>query len=454
MWNSLVVIALTLLSLFVARQAMVYTLEYETKDLLEGEIVELELATKQFHPDMRLVEEEFSRKILSHSRNEWFAGLFDDTGKLIWKSELFPDSFESDQATLNPSDQPHAANEKFAFRQADNAIACWHSFQLDSGDVFTIVLGEPTDFIGRDLWSLTKVLLWIGLAVVVIAPVGGYLLARSSLLPVQEIVETTRKLEPSRLEARLPIRGSGDELDQISGEINSFLDLNARYLNSQREFIANAAHELRSPLTAIQTSAEVCLAKPRTADDYREQLETVSEQCQFLRHLVNQLLELAESDARLKVNKVDFDFSDLVQKSVSIFEGVAEEKGIQLSINVPVAISCSGDPQKLIQVLNNLLDNAIKFSPPEGTVSVNLSSRDHEIDFRISNEGPGVDSLLLERIFDRFYQTDPARTHEQTGNGLGLSISKAIIELHEGRIRAESSGNLLEVSFQLPKSKI
>lgn len=441
LWNSLVVISLTLLSLFVARQAMVYTLEHETRDLLEGEIVEMELAIKQFYPDMRQIEEEFNRKILSHSRNLWFAGLVDESGKLIWKSEPFPAAFQLDQ---------DASNLPLTLRQKDNTIACWHSFQLDSGEAFTIFLGEPTDFISRDLWSLTQVLLWIGMAVIIVAPIGGYLLARSSMLPVQEIVETTRKLEPSTLDERLPIRGSGDELDQISGEINSFLDLNARYLNSQREFIANAAHELRSPLTAIQTSAEVCLSKPRSTDEYREQLETVGEQSMFLRHLINQLLELAESDARLRIYKIDFDFSQLVQKSVSIFDGVADEKGLQIVSRLPPGIICHGDPQKLIQVLNNLLDNAIKFSPSHGLIKIVLATENEEIRFRIANQGERVDDDLLERIFDRFYQADPARTQEHTGNGLGLSISKSIIELHGGKIWAENSEASFDVVLEIP----
>lgn len=443
-WNSIVVIVVTLLSLFLARQAMVYTLEYETRELLKEEITEMELAVKKLYPNKQQIADEFDRKILSHARNRWFAQLVESPGQVVWESKAFPESFDEDQP-----DKIGA----FTFRQHDDSIACWHSLKVESGASFTIILGEPIDFISRDLWSLTKVLLWIGFAVTVIAPVGGYLLARKSMMPVQEIVETTQKLSPSKLDERLPIRGTGDELDQISDEINSFLDSNKKYLTSQREFIANAAHELRSPLTAIQTSAEVCLSKDRSVDEYRDQLETVSEQCQFLRHLVNQLLELAETDAGFKINKTELDLAELVVTSIAIFQGVAEEKQLQIHDNLDPNCLINGDRDKIRQVVNNLLDNAIKYASTDTTIYVELTCDSDDASLRITNQcdRPLADETL-NRLFDRFYQAKQSRNRDESpGNGLGLSICRSIVEAHKGSIDAMQSGREFSVQVEIPR---
>jgi signal transduction histidine kinase len=439
LWNTVVVLIASLLAIFAMREAMRLTIENEARALLREEATELELAIKQLHPDQAQIDAEFERKVLGHSHHEWFAALYDDGDNVIWQSKDFDSEFAASLASPGPDDE-------FVVYRTSDQLVIRRLLKLPDGSRRTVFIGEPTRFMRRDVWQLTKVMLVIGAGLLVMAPAGGYLLAQRATRPVREIIATTRALDPAHLDSRLAIRGTGDELDQISAEINSFVDQISRYINSQREFIANAAHELRSPLTAIQTSSEVCLSKTRTPKEYQDQLETVSEQCQFLRRLVNQLLELAESDAGGKVRKLDFDFSELLQKSLAIFSGVAEEKGIRLITCIPPRIRCVGDPNKLIQVLNNLIDNAIKFTPSGGTIDIELAQRDGQPCFRISDDGPGVPEDQLERIFERFFQVDPSRN---SGNGLGLSICKAIIQQHDGTIRASSQAGLT-IEFLIP----
>lgn len=452
-WNSLVVLTAIFLALFAARQGMKYTLLSESRELLKEEINELELAVQAFYPDQERLIEEFQRKILGHSRHQWFAWIKDSQGNTIWKSEN-----ANKLMKLPPAEEPSSGSFLSArpgrteFAVSPASLIAWRTVSFGSTESWTIVLGEPTDFIRKSVQNLTYMIVLIGSGFLILAPIGGYFLAQRSMQPVQRIVQSTRNFDPAKLktEDRLPIRGTKDELDQISMEINKFLDQLSHYLSSQREFIANASHELRSPLTAIQTSVEVCLDKTRSEEEYRDLLETVSEQCEFLRRLVNQLLDLAETETTTTLSSTEFDLGELVDRCVSVFSGVADEKRLSVEFRNESDQTITGDRQKLMLVVNNLIDNAIKYSRPGGTIHIKLEDVDDRVRFTVLDNGPGVPNQMLERIFDRFFQVDQSRKRDSArGNGLGLSICKSVIELHRGRIRAKNAGGL-KVTFELP----
>lgn len=426
---------------------MQYALELETRELLQEELDELELAVEEFYPSLDKIVAEFDRKILGHQRHNWFAKIEADTGESVWQSDNFEQVGPG--VTVDP-----LGNGKTSFLQSDGNIRAWRSIEVGPDKEWMIVLGEPTEFIRRDMQRLTLTLLIIGAIFLFVAPVGGYFLARNAMRPVQQIVESTQKLNPSRLDDRLPIRGTNDELDRISLEINRFLDLLSQYLSSQKEFIANASHELRSPLTAIQTSVEVCLEQARSEAVYREQLETVSEQCEFLRRLVNQLLDLAESEATSPISKSEFDLASAVQTCVSIFGGVADEKEISIRCDFDKPIYLVGDQSKIILVINNLIDNAIKYSQQGGVIELAMEQTPKMTRLVVQDSGPGVPEDLLAKIFDRFFQVDNARKREGSrGNGLGLSICKSVIESHGGRIFADNHHGL-RVQFEIPRAEL
>jgi heavy metal sensor kinase len=306
---------------------------------------------------------------------------------------------------------------------------------------YTVRIGTPTAFTTAEVNRLMRWMFPIAAGLAVAAPLGGYLLARRATSPIRQIIETTQRLRPSRLNERLPIRGAGDELDQLSLEINDFLDLIAGYLERHREFIGNAAHELRSPLTAIQSNVDVALSKDRSPEEYQELLFTLSDECEDLRVLIHQLLILAENDAvGLERPTAPAPLDEVVQKSLEVFGAVAEDRNIDLKAEVqPVYVAA--DALRLRQVVNNLLDNALKFTPPGGRVTVNLH-RDparREAVLTVSDTGLGIPREELPRIFDRFYQVD--KSHHRNGchgNGLGLSIVHSIVQLHGGTVEVES----------------
>ncbi len=336
-WNTLVVLFGAMLALIVLREERRQYLINETRDLLREESTELELAIRKFFPDRPSIKAEFERKVLGHSQHHWFAQLCEAHQAPVYRSENYPE--------LPPRVDGEAIlrGKPFEFQSTDQFQIIRHPVQMLDGTQFAIVLGTPNEIIDNSIASLTKLMLFVGSLLLVVAPIGGYFLARHATQPVRKIISTTRSLNPARLDSRLEIRGTGDELDQISVEINSFLDQISKYLTSHREFIANAAHELRSPLTAIQTSVEVALGKERTLAEYRDELETVSEQCEQLRHLVNQLLELAETDAAIRKTSVEtFDFANLVAKSVDVFAGIAEEKDVAVNTSTPIGRDDAG----------------------------------------------------------------------------------------------------------------
>jgi two-component system, OmpR family, heavy metal sensor histidine kinase CusS len=269
------------------------------------------------------------------------------------------------------------------------------------------------------------------------------------------MIRTTARLRPGELEARVPVRGTGDELDRLAQTINGLLDRISDYLRQEQDFLANAAHELRTPLAAIRSSVEVALNTDRSQDEYRELLGLVIDQCLTLQALVNQLLLLAESDAdRLKTDAAPVHLDRLLYQAIEMFEGVAEERGVAIEVGEVATVSIAGNRHHLRQVLNNLLDNAIKFTAeryaappaanaaPSGKVTVALK-RDEQAgrcELRIHDNGVGINAADLPRIFDRFYRVDKSRSRDALagGTGLGLSICRAIVEAHQGTIRATS----------------
>jgi signal transduction histidine kinase len=295
-----------------------------------------------------------------------------------------------------------------------------------------------------DVNRLTRILAPVGLAIFLLAPLGGLLLAERAIEPLQEIIHTTERLRPSHLDERLIVRGVGDELDQLATKINTFLDVIATHLQKNREFVANAAHELRSPLTAIQSLVEVTLDKPREGAEYEELLYQINDECRHLAQVVNQLLQLTQSEALAADTRQELvGLDEMIRKAMEMFEPVAEERQVKLTSTL-TDVQVTGNPREIRQLLTNLIDNAIKFTPSGGTVHVGLRRHDDRFAcLTIRDTGIGIPTQDLSRVFDRFFQVDKSRHRgiETRGNGLGLSICQAIVHAHQGTISVNSKLN-------------
>jgi signal transduction histidine kinase len=304
-------------------------------------------------------------------------------------------------------------------------------------------VGASLANVDAEMETLTQLMLTAFVVILFVAPLSGYLLAGRATRPLGRIISTAGRLRPSHMEERLPMRGTHDELDQLSLTINRFLDLLRDYLERNREFVANAAHELRSPLAALQSSVEVALNSERTVGEYQDLLGEITDECGQLRVLVNQLLLLAETDAStrpLEVKPVAFD--KLVERSVDMFQGAADERGISLRVTSPNRIFVLASADRLRQVINNLIDNSIKFTPHGGRVSVVIHSDfiANQVVMTVTDNGKGINPADLPHVFERFYRGDKSRQREDLthGSGLGLSICQSIIQAHGGTIQVTS----------------
>jgi heavy metal sensor kinase len=310
---------------------------------------------------------------------------------------------------------------------------------------FHVRIGMDTAFLDDDINALTRLLLPVALGLSLLTPLVGYWLAVRATKPLAEILRTAEQLKPTRLGDRLEVHGTQDELDRLSLTINRLLDQVAGHVERQQQFVADAAHELRGPLAAMRSSLEVAILQDRTADDYRETLADVLEEARHLSKLANDLLLLAETgnDDRAP-SREQVDLAAIARQAVAMFGGVAEERAVRLVLQSPAgAVHVAGDPSQLRQVLGNLLDNGIRFTPSGGrvTVSIGIDEERREAILTIADTGCGIDEEHLSHLFDRFYKTDASRTHGETvrGGGLGLSICRSIVERHGGTIAVQST---------------
>ena len=271
----------------------------------------------------------------------------------------------------------------------------------------------------------------------ILAIAGGLFLSRQALRPVAESIRAARRLDPENLSERLPRTGAGDELDELAGTINGLLDRLAAYHAQIIRFTADASHELRSPLGAMRAAVEIALQKPRGAEEYRNVLASLGEQCERLTALVNGLLLLARADAgEVDIRREAVDLAALACEVGEMFDPLAEEKGIQLVTDTRSPVTVTGDPSRLRQLVTNLLDNAIRFTEPGGSVTLRVDGIADRAMLRVKDTGIGIPAMHLPHIFERFYQADAARS--SGGCGLGLSICRWIVKAHGGTIEVDS----------------
>lgn len=429
-WNTLVVLITVLAALYGVREGLRFYLTSEIESVLNEEVKVALLAVADVYPDRLQTIEQLQRIVDGHKVSDWHVRWLDvKRSRTIWASNNAPDF---------PLQQLVRAGPDYTVWTSESLLSVERKLVQRDRPEFYLRIGTPLTFITKDVDRLTVVLAPVGLVLLLLAPLGGFLLAERAIEPLQNLIRLTERLRPSRMEERIPLRGVGDELDQLAFKINQFLDQIADYIRRNRDFLANAAHELRSPLTAIQSSVEVTLEKQRSPDEYEELLYAIADECKHLSILVNQLLQLAESEAGVSdLAKVPVLLNEIVDRTVEMFGPVAEERGISLESQCEPKVVAWGESRQLRQLVTNLVDNAIKFTPAGGKVTVALRSLvGDRAELRVQDTGAGIPAEDIPRVFERFYQVDRSRQRgvEQRGNGLGLSICNAIIKNHNGTV--------------------
>jgi two-component system, OmpR family, heavy metal sensor histidine kinase CusS len=300
---------------------------------------------------------------------------------------------------------------------------------------------------------LTAVFLAVPVALAFAGAIG-YLLARKALAPVEQLRRQTREVTVDRLDRRLPVAHPADELGRLAETINDMIGRLERSFTEIRRFTADASHELRTPLTALRAEIEVALRQPAVPEDQQRLLGSVLEECQRLTRLTDQLLALSREDAGVAPRADEpLDLAALVSDAAETMRPLAEEKGLRLLVTCAGPLALGGDDARLRQVVYNLLENAIKYTPAGGEVEVQVQERDGTAVVTVRDSGIGIPVEHLPRVFDRFYRVDKARSREQGGTGLGLSIAQSIVAAHGGSITLESAvGQGTACTVTLPRT--
>ena len=284
--------------------------------------------------------------------------------------------------------------------------------------------------IGFQLAGIGGIILLIGLA-------GGWWFVTQAIKPVEIISATAARISGGDLSQRINVSETESELGRLAAVLNSTFARLETAFAQQKQFAADAAHELRTPVSVILTQTQLSLNRERTAEDYKQTVIACQRAAQRMRRLIESLLELARYDAGQEVLKrLPVDLAGTVNESVDLVKTLADERGVTVSAEVS-PLEMTGDSERLGQVVMNLLTNAIQYNRPGGTVQVTLTREGDLALLTVADTGQGIAPEDLPRVFERFYRADQSRTG--SGNsGLGLSICKAIVEAHGGTLDAAS----------------
>ncbi len=306
--------------------------------------------------------------------------------------------------------------------------------------VAVIQVGESLSGLHTLLHALVGVLLVVGMLVLLICAAGSYWLAARSFAPIRRLAETARHIKADDLHQRVPVPQAHDELQYLALTLNDMLDSLDQAFSRQRRFVADASHELRTPVAVIRNKAGITLLGTPTLSEATSVLHEIRGETERLSHLISDLLTLARGDegqALFECEQVQFDV--LVETVVAITEVLATERGIHLEVQVREPITLQGDEARLIQVVMNLLENAIRYTHTGGKVYVMLEKLPSSVRLTVRDTGVGIAPEHLPHIFERFYRADPSRKQiEGNGSGLGLAIVEWIVLAHHGSVDVTS----------------
>ena len=299
----------------------------------------------------------------------------------------------------------------------------------------------------------------VTLFIVVIALTGGWLATQSALFPIRRLtLAVQRIIRTGRTDARVPLEGTGDAIDELTSLFNTMLDKIEGLVTAMRGALDNVSHDLRTPLTRLRGTAEMALASPpagdaaQQADYYRELLADCVEESDRVLVMLNTLMDISEAESgTMQLRREPVPLAEVVTRAVDLYRDVADAKGVALGAVAPPDIVVIADRTRLEQVAANLLDNAVKYTPAGGRVDVEVR-RDAAAAFvEVRDTGPGIPGDELPRIFDRLFRGDTSRA--ERGLGLGLSLVKAIVEAHGGAVEVSSErgrGSVFTVRLPFP----
>jgi signal transduction histidine kinase len=316
-------------------------------------------------------------------------------------------------------------------------------------DGLHLLVGRDTRELKATQHLITRALLWGTAIMLALALLGGIVMSRGMLRNIELINQTSRNIMAGDLSQRIPIRGSGDEFDQLAGNLNSMIDEIERLMDGIRHVSDNIAHDLRTPLTRLRNRLEQLQIELEDGSPHQEQVEHSIADADQLLATFAALLRIARIEAGGHTGKFEsVDLAALVRDAAELYEALAEEKRLRFSTQVDASISLDADRDLLFQAITNLLDNAIKYTPAGGEVSLELKRSEKTADITISDTGSGIAEAERDKVGQRFYRLESSRS--TPGSGLGLSLVKAVAKLHRAELLLEDNAPGLKATLRLP----
>lgn len=362
-----------------------------------------------------------------HPRHGRFVAVFDAQGLKLWETTDHP-----------PPDleigEPRERDPFFAgdYRMIQSRVTA------SDGARLVVRTGIPLAALREEVSRVDLLAVMVTAGAVPIALAVGWFLAGRVTDVLRTLTDRAASMRPVRRGDRLPLRGTDDELDHLATEFNRLFDRLADELAKREDVLANAAHELRTPLASIRSAAEVALVSRREPEEYEATLGDVVDECDSLQELVDQLLTLSDSEAdRVRIYGERVQLDELVERTADAYKSAAESGGVEFRCTT-APVNVEGSYVRLRQALVNLLDNALKHVEPGGKIEVDLRRQPDAVELVVRDDGPGIAEEDQTRIFDRFFRGREDRRSGKKGFGLGLPIVRAIVESHGGRIDVES----------------
>jgi signal transduction histidine kinase len=294
----------------------------------------------------------------------------------------------------------------------------------------------------------TLFLVLIGVLIMASAVIG-WLLARRALVDMKTVTETAEDISKGSYDRRVKVMGRFKEIEKLGAAFNKMLDRIQFLLKAMREINDNIAHDLRSPLARIRGVAEMTLLKDESVENYKDMAASTIEECDTLIDMINTMLDITEAEAGVsEVKKEEVEVGGLILEACELFRPIADAKGIDLQTRLPQTLSLQIDRKKLQRIVSNIIENAIKYTPERGTVTVSAAARNGKIRIDVEDTGVGISEADLPHVFERFYRCD--RSRSAGGVGLGLSLVKAYTESLSGTIKVQSTlnqGSTFSVGF-------
>jgi len=328
--------------------------------------------------------------------------------------------------------------------------------QLPGG--FRLLVGRDLDERERLFGIIANAGQWSIALVIVLGLVGGFFVSRRVLKRVDAMTDTAQTIMAGDLAGRLPVAGTGDELDRLALHLNAMLERIEALMGGLKEVSDNIAHDLKTPLTRLRNRCEQALRSAKGDSDYRAALEaTIAESDELIRTFDALLMIARAESGQARDNMTEFDAAEIARDVGELYEPLAEEKGLALTVEAPAAAPVRGNRELVSQALANLVDNAIKYAGPDAKLNgasakivVKAGNKGEHITLTVADRGPGISEADRGRVVERFVRLEQSRS--EPGSGLGLSLASAVARLHGGELKLEDNHPGLCSTIELPRA--